>query len=92
MERAKITEHLALAERHVAEGQQRIERQRQIIHELRGNGRDFATAVTMLTQFEELQSFHIRDRDRLRIELVILERGSPSLSTTTVGTIAARIF
>jgi len=70
MNKAMIVEHLTLAERHIAEGQQRIERQRQIIRELHNDGRDLATAMALLTQFEELQSLHIKDRDRARAELV----------------------
>jgi hypothetical protein len=69
MERALIVEHLAQAERHVAEGQQHIERQRQIIRELERDGHDLAIAEALLTQFEEMQLLHISDRDRLRVEL-----------------------
>jgi len=62
-------QHLAQAERHIASGQQHIERQRQIIGKLR-DGRDLATAKHLLAQFEEVQLLHIKDRDRLRKELV----------------------
>ena len=70
MDRALIVQHLAQAERHIASGQQRIERQRQIIGELECDGRDLATAKHLLAQFEETQLLHIKDRDRLKKELV----------------------
>ena len=64
-----LAEHLYLAERHVAQGEQHIERQRQIIHDLACGGHDTTEAKRLLTQFEELQSLHIGGRDRLRQEL-----------------------
>jgi len=70
MNKAMIVEHLTLAERHIAEGEQRIERQRQIVRELHNDGRDLATAMILLTQFEELHLLHIKDRDRARAALV----------------------
>src|SRR5262249_36108034 len=70
MDRVKIVEHLALAESHVAEGQQHIKRQREIVRALECDGRDLATAKSLLAQFEETQLLHIRDRDRLRQELL----------------------
>ena len=69
MNKAMILEHLTLTERHIAEGHQRIERQLQIIRELQNDGRDLATAMSLLTQFEELLLLHIKDRDRARAEL-----------------------
>jgi hypothetical protein len=69
MDRALIVQHLAQAERHIAAGQQHIERQRQIIRELK-YGHDLASAKDLLAQFEELQLLHIRDRDRLKKELI----------------------
>jgi len=69
MDRALIVQHLAQAERHIVAGQQHIERQRQIIGKLECDGRGLATAKHLLAQFEEML-LHIKDRERLRKELV----------------------
>jgi len=57
--------HLALAERHVAEGRLRIARQREIVLELQSDGRDLATAKALLAQFEVTQSLHMQDHQRI---------------------------
>ena len=71
MNRAMREEHLALADRHVTEGAERIQRQREILGEmLRDNHPDAATkAALLLEQFEECQERFIADRDRLANEL-----------------------
>ena len=66
-----IEEHLALADRHVTEGAERIRRQREIFSEMvRDNHLDAATkAALLLEQFEECQERFLADRDRLANEL-----------------------
>jgi len=64
-----LRERLAQAERHVAEGEVHISRQRRIVTELEGNGHDTGMATRLLRSFEESQAFHIEHRDRLRREL-----------------------
>jgi len=66
VDRATIEQHLAQAERHVAEGESYVERQRQIVAELERDGHDAATAKALLATFEEMQATQIAERDRLR--------------------------
>ncbi len=70
-ERARLREDLALAERHVADGERVVARQRAIVAELERDGHDAtaAQARQLLAQFEELLALHVGDRDRLRREL-----------------------
>jgi hypothetical protein len=69
MDRTMLLEHLAMAERHVAEGERHIRRQHEIIAELGRNGHDTQRSRELLGLFEELQTSHIGDRDRLAKEL-----------------------
>jgi hypothetical protein len=70
MDKAMIAKHLAIAERHVTGGQRHIDRQREIVRELQRDGRDLALAMSLLRQFEDMQTLHTQDRDRLRSELL----------------------
>jgi hypothetical protein len=72
MDRARLMERLALAERHVREGACHVARQREIVAQLKGHSHDAASARDLLTQFEALQALHVSDRDRLRAELAAL--------------------
>jgi hypothetical protein len=67
--RAALLEHLAQAERHVAEGAAIIARQKSLILELEKDGHDTTSSRSLLRQFEEIQHLHIEDRDRLKTEL-----------------------
>jgi hypothetical protein len=71
MDRQMILDHLGKAEQHVALGYQHIERQRALVEQLVRDGHaDEATrAAELLARFEEMQTLHIADRDRLRKEL-----------------------
>lgn len=64
-----LREHLAIASRHVAQGEQHVSRQRELIAELERNGHNTAQATQLLVQFEELLAMHIADRDRIVREL-----------------------
>jgi hypothetical protein len=65
MDRNMILEHLAMVRRHVARGEQIVARQREIIARLERAGCDTSDAKRLLLQFEELQSLHVADRERL---------------------------
>ncbi|MGE3873589.1 MAG: hypothetical protein AB7F74_11600 [Parvibaculaceae bacterium] len=64
-----ILDHLALAERHVAQGRQHIAQQKQIIIALESGGHDTTEAKRLLLNFEDVQKMHLADRDRLKKEL-----------------------
>lgn len=69
MDRALIQDHLAMAERHVAEGEEHLDRQTALIAELERDGHDSRTARDLLGTLKESLALHIADRDRLRREL-----------------------
>jgi hypothetical protein len=69
MDRQMITDDLALAEQHVADGERIVERQRALIRHLSHEGHDTAKAEVLLAQFIETQRAHIADRDWLQREL-----------------------
>jgi len=69
MDKAMILDHLALAERHVAQGRRHIAHQKQIIIDLNNGGHDTIVAEGLLVDFEDVLRMHIADRDRLKKEL-----------------------
>lgn len=72
MDREMILDHLKQAERHVAEGERVLEHQRTVIDHLRRDGHGdpmIDAAERLLRSFEEVQSMHIADVERLRGEL-----------------------
>jgi hypothetical protein len=73
MDKTIITDHLAQAEQHVELGKKHIQRQRELIIELKEDGHDTAIAERLLVQFEELQALHVTHRDRLASELAALD-------------------
>jgi hypothetical protein len=48
----------AMVERHVREGEARVARQREIVHQLRGRGLDSEMAECLLAQFEDALAVH----------------------------------
>jgi len=64
-----LKQHLALAEKHIAEGAGHVERQRQIVEELKPRGQDVRRSADLLKLFEETLATHIDERDRLLEEL-----------------------
>lgn len=64
-----LQDHLALAERHIDLGIERMIRQRQIVDQLRRQGCDIRAALEMLRWFEQLQASELSERQRLRLEL-----------------------
>jgi hypothetical protein len=73
IDRAIVMDHLALAERHVREGERHVARQREAVLEFERDGYDAGLARRLLQQFEVLQKTHIADRDRLRAELAAMK-------------------
>ena len=64
-----IEEHLALAQRHVMEGEGHVQKQRDIVAELERDGHDTTQARELLRTFEELLGEHYDDRARLEFQL-----------------------
>jgi hypothetical protein len=62
---------LAMAEKHVIEGERHILRQRELVGRLMLGSSDeiIASAKQLLAHFEDLQILHVADRDRLRSKL-----------------------
>ena len=69
MNRASIVEYLAVAERHVAQGEDNIARQREIIAEFQQGGHDTTAALDLLRVYEQTQAANFVGRDRYRAEL-----------------------
>ena len=67
--RAMILAHLWNTERHLAEGEDRLDRQRDTILNLRKAGRDTMQAEDLLRHFEASRAFHIASRAFLLAEL-----------------------
>ena len=66
LQRDVLKQHLALAEKHIAEGVVHVEQERQIVEELKRCGRDFRRSADLLELFKETLATHISERDRLR--------------------------
>lgn len=68
MERV-LDDQLAMADRHVAEGERVVARQRDLAATFRPGGHGAALAHALLAEFEKLLALHVEHRDRLRREL-----------------------
>ena len=77
MDRRLLEEHLAMVERHVAEGEVHLLRQRQLVSDLRRDGHDTTQAEGLLAAFEASQAAHCEHRDRLRLELSSIQPSLP---------------
>jgi hypothetical protein len=69
MERVLLKDHLAQAERHIVEGRDHVERQRQIVEELVRRGESAGRSKALLELFEQTLAARVEERDRLRNEL-----------------------
>jgi hypothetical protein len=65
----KDVKYLVQAERHMADGEQHILRQRAFVAQLERDGRDASLSRNLLQCFEDLQRLHIADFHRLLEEL-----------------------
>ena len=73
IDRRTLFDHLALAERHVTQGDLHLTAQRLRIAELERDGHPTALARELLDKLAGLQRLHVADRDRLRRDLAIGE-------------------
>jgi hypothetical protein len=64
-----MLEHLAMAERHVAEGEIHLSQQKALIAELDRDGHDTPDAQAILATMLATQRLHMEDRDRILKEL-----------------------
>jgi hypothetical protein len=69
LDRARVLEHLALAERHIAEGEKHLRRQEDLILEMQRDGLDTDQALDVLATLRETQALHHQDRERIQREL-----------------------
>lgn len=69
MDRAMLRKHLAIAERHIAQGVKLLAKQEALIAELRRLNHDATSAWCVLATMRETQSHHIDDRDRILRQL-----------------------
>jgi hypothetical protein len=72
MNLATLKQHLELAGAHLAVVQRQIARQRRIIQDLEGTGRDTAEVRGLLTELETAQALHIAHQEKI---LSVLETG-----------------
>ena len=69
MDRTLLKQHLARAERHLAEGQAHIEKQRAIIATLEQRGQDAGMARELLANLLRTQELHEQNREQILREL-----------------------
>jgi hypothetical protein len=69
IDRELARRHLELANKHVAEGQKRVEAQLALVVKLGRDGHDTSQAKALLRQFEETLALQIQTRDRIVQEL-----------------------
>ncbi|MBV8795348.1 MAG: hypothetical protein JO136_10485 [Hyphomicrobiales bacterium] len=69
IDREIVLQHLELANKHVAEGQKRIDAQLALVARLARDGHDTAQAQSLLRQFEETLALQLETRDRIVQEL-----------------------
>lgn len=65
VDRMMLLEHLEQAERHIADGERQVARQRQVVAEFTQDGHNAQAALALLAEFETTQGLHIADRDRI---------------------------
>jgi hypothetical protein len=70
VDRTMASEHLKLAERHVAEGQRRVNTQLALVARLEQEGHSTQEATTLLYRLEETLALQVRTRDRIAEELI----------------------
>jgi phage shock protein A len=68
-ERVVLQERLEEAERHVSQSEREVARLREMIAELRRDGHESGSVLSMLRQFERSLASQIANRDRIRKEL-----------------------
>ena len=69
MDRTLLEKLLKEAEERVAQGEEHIRQQRELIAELERDGHNTSLAQELLATFEQIQKLHVAGRDRLAKEL-----------------------
>ena len=69
MDRADVERSLLLTDENIAECEQRIAKQREVIVELKAENRDTTEATLLLEALHDVQRAYVTIRDRLRAEL-----------------------
>jgi hypothetical protein len=69
VDRETALQHLELANKHVAEGQKRIDAQLALVAKLARDGHDTLQAKSLLEQFEQTLALQLETRDRIVQEL-----------------------
>ena len=80
MDRGLIVNLLKAAEEHVANDEQQVADQRDLVSTLERTGHTATSAIALLTRMEQTRLQHIADRDRLRAELTALNAGEAEKS------------
>ena len=70
MDRPLLLRRLGEVEKHLAEVEQVMTRQRHVIDTIARGGHDTAEASALLREFQGIHATHLADRDRLRVELM----------------------
>jgi hypothetical protein len=70
IDRTVASEHLRLAERHLAEGQRRVNTQLALVARLEQEGHNTQGATSLLFRLEETLALQVRTRDRIAEELI----------------------
>jgi hypothetical protein len=68
-DRDSVSRHLELANKHVADGQRRVEAQLNLVIRLERDGHDTGQAKRLLEQFEQILALQLQTRDRILQEL-----------------------
>ena len=90
MDPAFMRRLLAEAERHVAEGEALVARQRDLIRKLERDGHGTRAARLFLKSLEETQALHIADRDRVRAQFRRAEKAPREKATRIPPQTASR--
>jgi hypothetical protein len=69
MDRTVIIEHLALAQKHIVEGELRVRQQRVYVAKLASRGEDAGLSKRILARLEAVLAMHVADCNRLIREL-----------------------
>ena len=69
IDRTAALEHFRLAQKHVAEGEQRVSAQGALVGRLERDGHDVTAAKALLRQFEKTLALQIETRDCIAQEL-----------------------
>lgn len=69
MNKAKAKQHLATADKHLADGKQRIRKQEERVKRLAADGHATESAEKTLEYFKRLEKTMVKHRDLIRKEL-----------------------